>query len=134
MVRQAPPLPDNIADWVVILAPYLNIFAILMMVSRIIPSFALVGLVSFFIPTAGLAFPFLMLIYLITVINLVLMLLASRGLFRKYQGAWRLIFYLILLNIIVGLLSFSIFGIFRTIILGLISLYIWFQVEDKYTK
>ncbi len=134
LVKQAPKLPDNFKDIVYKVAPYLNAFGIFVIALRLISPFFLLSFLSFIYPPATIGIPIAMIIFGASIVNLILMFMAAKGLFSRYRGSWKLIFYVILFNILIGFLTFNPFNIFRTIISGLIALYIWFQVRSGYKK
>jgi hypothetical protein len=55
--------------------------------------------------------------------------MALPGLFSKSQGAWKLLYYSILLNLVYSLLNYNLVG---GLIGAVIGLYFWFQVKASY--
>lgn len=134
MVTKAPfALPLGLKEFIAMVSPYLVvIFAV-----RALPFilFAL-GLSTAFIPFAmmggygyGWGFGGIVTIA-VAVISLVMGVMAVPGLFKRTRGAWRLLFYVSIVNLVGGILSVN--GIVGVVIGAIISWYILFQMKDMY--
>jgi hypothetical protein len=64
------------------------------------------------------------------VVELGLIVASLPGLFARKMSGWKLAFYARLASIVYGLLSYAIIG---AIVGGLISLYVLFQIREKYS-
>ena len=132
--KKAPAMPDNIKETLVSFAPYLAIIGVVLAVPGILallgagamvgPFSAFLGAgymihygASYFIGMAGL------------VVTAVLEALAISGLFKRSMGAWRLMYYSVLVSLVTSVFQGSLFG---GLIGTLIGLYILFQVKAKY--
>lgn len=139
MVKKAPfALPMGAKEFIVKVSPYLVIiFAILTL--PII--FAAIGLSAFLAPFAmmgavmggyGWGFGLGAIISLVAaVITLIVEVMAVPGLFKRTKGAWHLVFYATIIQLIGGILSFNVIG---AVIGAIISWYILFQVKDMYVN
>lgn len=136
-VTKAPfNIPESWREIIVKVSPYLNIFGILMSLVAL-PMLLGLGAMGSFLGMAsgatlnplnnvmgilGLAF---------TLANLVLMIMAAQGLFKRKASAWKLLFYASLLNVVQAALSFNIGGVVITLVVGM---YVLYQVKAKYTN
>lgn len=128
--QKAPPLPKNIKDLIVSLAPWLNIVLIILGLPAILAVLGIKAYVSPFAYWTGVrwtGFYSLSLIFLGA--TLLLRAMALPGLFSKSQGAWKLLYYSILLNLVYSLLNYNLVG---GLIGAVIGLYFWFQVKASY--
>jgi hypothetical protein len=130
LTKKAPSLPENIKEIIVKFAPYLSIIGIVISIPGL---FLLLGLNTLFAPAvllAGAGFGFSNIIsILFMVITLVLEALAIPGLFSRKSSAWKLIFYVALINAVNSLLHFDLFGL---VIGTVISMYFLYQVKSFY--
>ncbi len=134
LVDKAPfNIPENIKELIVKFTPYLVILGIIVSIPGILAAFGLGVILSPFSPMMGGWRMYFGLNYtiamMILAIALVIETLAVKGLFRKEEKAWRLMFYASLLS----LLS-SVFygGIVGGLIGTIISWYILFQIKEYY--
>lgn len=128
LVKKAPfQIPDGGREWIVKFGPWITV--VLLVLTLPILLFAL-GLGTILIPFGGAAyatgFGFLTLVILI---EIGLMIAALPGLFARKMSGWMLLFYSQLVSIVYSLVSGSIIG---GLLMGLISLYILFQVRLLY--
>ena len=124
----APPLPADIKDLIVNYGPYLALVGgILGILSSGILNFFIVG-------WAPKMYEFsLYNYYLQVVFNLiaaVILLLAFKPLQNKKLRGWRMLFYLTLLEVILLIFTINVAGL----IFCFLSLYLLFQVKDKYSE
>jgi len=130
LIKKAPPLPDNVKEFIVKYSPYLTILLMLISLPAILFAFGLGWLLA---PMsfmggyrAGMSFSFGTLVMLVVV---VLEIMAIPGLISRKATAWKLLFYSVLINSVYSLISFNL----GNLILGtLISLYILYQVKSYY--
>ena len=131
MVEKAPfALPMGLKEFVVKVSPYLVIIFAAMSAIAVLAVF---GFSSAFVPYAmmgGYGFGTGVMTSLVTtIIVLVLEVIAIPGLFKRTQGAWRLMFYASIVNVIGSLLILNIIG---AVLSALIGWYIIFQLKDMY--
>jgi hypothetical protein len=128
--KKAPALPENAKEFLVKAAPYLSILGVVMSLPAI---FAVLGLGAIAAPFAALggvsAFAGLSFSIIFLIINVVLMVMAIPGLFKRSMGAWRLMFYSTLVSAVSSLVSFSLGGL---IIGTAIGFYFLFQLKSYY--
>jgi hypothetical protein len=130
LVKKAPiQIPDAGREWIVKFGPWITV--VLLILTLPILLFAL-GLGTIFIPFGGVGyargFGFLT---LVIIAEIGLMIAALPGLFARKMSGWTLLFYSKLVSIVFSLLSGSIVG---GLLMGLISLYILFQVRPLYRQ
>lgn len=130
LVKKAPfQIPDAGREWIVKFGPWITV--VLLILTLPILLFAL-GIGTILIPFGGLGyatgFGFLTLVILA---EIGLMIAALPGLFARKMSGWTLLFYSQLVSIVYSLLSGSIVG---GLLMGLISLYILFQVRALYRR
>jgi hypothetical protein len=128
LVKKAPfQIPDGAKEWIVKWGPWISLVILILLLPALL--FAL-GLSAFFLPFAGVAAPGLAFAWIFLVVELGLIVASLPGLFARKIGGWRLAFYARLASIVYGLLSYAIIG---AIVGGLISLYVLFQIREKYS-
>jgi len=132
--KKAPEMPENIKETLVSFAPYLAIIGIVISLPAILAIFSLGAALGPFSALMGAS-------YMVSygagyyigvaglIIAAVLDALSIQGLFKRSMGAWRLMYYSSLVTFVASILQGN-FG--SAIIGGLISLYILFQVKNKY--
>lgn len=133
MVKKAPfALPLGLKEFLAMIAPYLIIISAIVAVPALLVAF---GISTAFAPVAmmggyGYGWGTSMLITLVTtVVVLVLEIMAVPGLFKRAHGAWRLMFYVSLVQLVGGVLAMNLVG---TLIGAIIGWYILFQMKDLY--
>lgn len=134
MVIKAPfALPLGLKEFIAMVSPYLIVIFAVMALPFIL--FAL-GLSTAFTPFAmmggyGYGWGFGGVVTLaVAVIAFVMEVMAVPGLFKRTRGAWRLLFYVSIVNLVGGILSVN--GIVGAVIGAIISWYILFQMKDMY--
>ena len=130
LVKKAPfQIPDGGREWIVKFGPWITVVLLILTLPSLL--FAL-GLGAILIPFGGVGyatgFGFLT---LVIIVEIGLMIAALPGLFARKMSGWTLLFYSQLVSIVYSLLSGSIVG---GLVMGLISLYILFQVRPLYRK
>ena len=129
-VKKAPPIPENIKEFIVKYSPYLIIVGLIFTLPSIFMAF---GLWSFLAPYAymggvrtGFTFSFW---GLFSIATLVLEIIALPGLFKRTKKSWEYMFYASLISALGSLLSFNLGSL---IIGAVISFYILFQIKSYY--
>jgi hypothetical protein len=130
LVKKVPNLPENVKEFIVKVSPYLSIIALVFSVPALL---LLLGLNTFMAPAyvlGGVRYTVGSIISLVFLVaTLVLEGMAIPGLFARKASAWKLIFYVALLNIVDSLLQFNLGSM---IIGGAISLYFIYQIKSYY--
>ena len=129
LVKKAPfQIPENGKEAIVKYGPWVMVILLVITLPLVL---AALGLATVFMPFAGpgyvVGFGYLTVFLLL---EIGLEIAALPGLFARKLSGWRLAFYGRLVAIVYSLLSYAILG---AIIGGLISLYILFQVREKYS-
>jgi hypothetical protein len=128
LVKKAPfQLPDAAKEIIVKFGPWITL--ILLILTLPVLLFAL-GIGAFFVPFAGVAYAGgFGILTLFVIVEIGLMIAALPGLFSRTMAGWRLLFYSQLISIVYNLLAGNIVG---GLLIGLITLYILFQVRPLY--
>jgi hypothetical protein len=126
LVKKAPfQIPDNAKEWLVQYGPWITIVVIVLTLPAIL---ALLGLGAVLFPFAGYGAGFgLLAIGLLVEIALTVM--ALPGLFARKMSGWKLLFYGRLVSLVARVLAGAIVS---ALVVGLISLYVLFQVRSLY--
>lgn len=122
LVNKAPSLPENAKEIIVKYGPYVSLF---FLVVSVIPLLGLFGLSSFLIPFS----PVFSFGYIFVLAMFALQIYAFKGLVARDLKAWRIMYYIVLLNAVFDLLRLDLVGL---IISSLISFYILFQIKPLY--
>ena len=128
LVKKAPfQLPDNVKEWLVQYGPWITIVVLVVTLPALL---IVLGLGSLLVPFAGVdyatGFGFRA-IGLVVEIGLTLM--ALPGLFARKMSGWTLLFYARLVSIVANLLAGAVVS---ALVVGVISLYVLFQVRPLY--
>jgi hypothetical protein len=130
LVKKAPSLPENIKEIIVKFSPYLSIIALVFSIPALL---GLLGLYTLFSPAillGGARYGFSSIVSIVFLVaTLVLEGMAIPGLFARKMSAWKLIFYVALINAVDALLHFNLGGL---IIGTVISLYFIYQIKSYY--
>ena len=130
LVQKAPfQIPTEIKELLVKFGPWIALVLLILM----LPGLLLVlGIGTAFMPFGGVGYAagFTYLTVLLLA-QLVLLVMALPGLFKRKMSAWKLMLYSQLVGIVLSLLSGSILG---AIIGGLIGLYILCQIRSLYVN
>lgn len=133
--QKAPQLPKGLKNFIVWIAPYLTILGVIVTLLAVVPLlFLALGMSALLAPfmyadtvwewglfgIVGLAG---------MIVTLVLSIQAIPGLFKRLRTAWTKLFWISLVNIVVGVFSGNFFG---TAISALINWYILFQIRSVY--
>ena len=130
LVQKAPfQIPAEIKELLVKFGPWI---ALVLLVLTLPGLLVLLGIGTAFMPFGGVGhaagFTYLTVLLLA---QLVLLVMALPGLFKRKMSAWKLMLWSQLVGIVFSLLSGSILG---AIIGGLIGLYILFQIRSLYVN
>ncbi|HCQ31086.1 TPA: hypothetical protein DIU27_01720 [Candidatus Collierbacteria bacterium] len=132
LVKKAPALPKSVKEFIVSVAPWLEVIGAVFTLPAIFALFGFNAMMygtpygSYVNARAGYGFS---LSTLFLFVGLVLMILAIPGLFKRSKVGWNYVFYSVLINAVYSLLSYQLFGM---IVGTLISLYLLFQVKSYY--
>lgn len=135
LVDKAPfTLPDNVKEIVVSFAPWISIIVLLLAIPGILLVLGAGAIVApftvFLGPRYAMNYGMTYIVSMVVLaVSVVLEALAVPGLFKRSLGAWRLLYYASLVNLVSGILG----GNFLSAIVGsLIGLYFLFQVKSYY--
>lgn len=129
LVTKAPiQLPAAAKEAIVKYGPWV---AVVLLVIALPALLVVLGIGTLFIPFAGPYATGFTYLTLISIVQIALLIAALPGLFARKMQGWRLMFYSRLLSI-VGLLLAG--AIINAIVVGLISLYILFQIRSLYEE
>jgi hypothetical protein len=137
-VVKAPfQLPESVKEWIVKYSPWITVVALILMAPAILAAIGLGAAFSGLILFGGLASGGMYYISMIVgILEIVLLLIALPGLFKRKLSAWKLVYYSSLLSTLVGVVTDLVYveigSLIVTLICGAISLYIIFQVKSKY--
>jgi hypothetical protein len=128
LVKKAPiQLPDNAKEWLVQYGPWITIVILVLTLPLLL---AVLGLGAVLIPFAGPGYGSGFGFFAIGVlVRTVLTVMALPGLFARKMSGWTLLFYARLVSIVANLLAGAIVS---AVVVGVISLYILFQVRPLY--
>jgi hypothetical protein len=130
LVQKAPfQIPAEIKELLVKFGPWI---ALVLLVLSLPGLLLVLGIGTAFMPYGGVGYAagFTYLTVLLLA-QLVLLVMALPGLFKRKMSAWKLMLWSQLVGIVLSLLSGSILG---AIIGGLIGLYILFQIRSLYVN
>ncbi len=138
MVTKAPfALPPEVKEFIVKVSPYLVIIFAIMALPIIFAALGLTAILSPFAMMGGYRYGFgfgwgfsATIGLAISVITIIMEIVAVPGLFKRTEGAWRLLFYTSIVSLIGTIISFS--GLLGGIIGAIIGWYILFQVKELY--
>jgi hypothetical protein len=108
--KKAPPIPENIKEYIVKFSPYLVILSLVLNILNYFP----------------LDFSFMGILFIST---LVLLIMAIPGLLKRTRQSWDYLFYVSLISLLSNLLSLNLSSL---IIGGIISFYLLFQIKSYY--
>lgn len=126
-----PPLPANIKEFIVKVAPWVDLVLLIILLPAILFIFGLGTLLLPFGFLGGLGAGTLGIIaFGLSAVNIVLYAIAIPGLLKRQRRGWVLNYYAALIGAVQDLLSRDLFGL----IIGTgISLYILFQIRSYYS-
>lgn len=128
LVKKAPfQIPAGGREWIVKFGPWITVMLLILTLPILL--FAL-GLGAILIPFGGVGYASgFGVLTIFVIVEIGLMIAALPGLFARKMAGWRLLFYSQLVSIVYNVLSGSIVG---GLLMGLIALYILFQVRPLY--
>jgi hypothetical protein len=130
LVTKAPfQLPPKAKEAIVKYGPWV---AVVLLVIALPALLVVLGIGTLFLPFAGPAYATgFTYLTLISIVQIGLLIAALPGLFARKMQGWRLVFYSRVLSIVGLLLSGA---IINAIVVGVISLYILFQIRSLYEE
>jgi len=130
LVKKTPAIPKQIKELIVDYGPYLIIVSLLFAIPSILALFGLSTLSSSFRSFGRLGYGFnLTFSTIVWLISLVIEAVALPGLLKKKASAWKLMYYVTLVNAVYSLLTVNIVGF---LIGTILSFYILFQIKSYY--
>jgi hypothetical protein len=128
LVKKAPfQIPDGGREWIVKFGPWITVVLLILTLPLLL---AALGLGALFMPFGGVGYATgFGLLTIAVVIEVGLMIAALPGLFARKMAGWQLLFYSQLVAIVVNVLSGNIVS---ALLMGLIGLYILFQIRPLY--
>lgn len=132
--QKAPPLPDNIKELLVKVAPWLTLILLIITLPFVLFALGLGALIAPFAflggPSAGLSYGFAFTISaLVLAVAIVLEAMSIPGLFARTAQGWRYAYYATLVSVVGNILQLDLFG---AIIGGAIGFYFLFQIKSYY--
>jgi hypothetical protein len=128
LVKKAPiQLPDNAKEWLVQYGPWITVVLLVLTLPALL---ALLGLGAVLVPFAGPGYASGFGFFAIgLLVQTALTVMALPGLFARKMSGWTLLFYARLVGIVANLLAGAIVS---AVVVGVLSLYILFQVRPLY--
>jgi len=126
LVQKAPfQIPDEAKEWIVKYSPWISVVLLVITLPALLLALGLgAALVPFGVIVPGFAY-----IWIFLLAHVVLLVMALPGLFARKMSGWKLVFYARIIGIVSSLLSGAIVS---AVLGGLISLYVLFQIRDKF--
>ena len=128
LVKKAPiQIPENAREWIVKFGPWITVVLLILFLPVLLVA---LGIGAAFMPFGGVGYAAgFGIMTIVLIIELGLMVAALPGLFARKMAGWTLLFYSQLVGIVYNLFTGSIVA---GLLMGLIGLYILFQVRTKY--
>ena len=129
LVKKAPfQIPDAGREWIVKFGPWITVVLLILVLPILL---AALGIGAVFMPFGGAGYAAgFGVMTIVIAIEIGLMIAALPGLFARKMSGWTLLFYSQLVSIVYNVLSGNVVG---GLLMGLIGLYILFQVRAKYS-
>jgi hypothetical protein len=126
LVQKAPfQIPDEAKEWIVKFSPWIAIVLLVLTLPALLLALGISAvLVPYSVVVPGFAF-----LWIFLLAHVVLLAMALPGLFARKMSAWKLVFYARIVSIVSSLLSGAVVA---AVVGGLISLYVLFQIRDKF--
>ena len=129
--KKAPAMPEGLKEFIVKFGPWITLVMMIMLLPLILAFLGIGAVLMPFSFIGGINAGFNHSVsFIFSIIILVIEAIALPGLFKRQIGAWRLMFYISLLNAVSSVISMNIGGL---IIGTLISFYVLFQIKSKYS-
>ena len=128
LVTKAPiQIPDNVKEWLVRYGPWITIVVLVLTLPALL---VVLGLGAILVPFAAVGYGTGFSLFAIGVaVEVVLTVMALPGLFARKMSGWTFLFYARLVSILARLLAGAVVS---ALVVGLISLYVLFQVRTLY--
>ncbi|PJE62634.1 hypothetical protein COU88_03940 [Candidatus Roizmanbacteria bacterium CG10_big_fil_rev_8_21_14_0_10_39_6] len=130
-VQKAPSLPNSWKEFLVTAMPWYIGFVILLNLPIFFSLFGFASLTSPFVYIFGSKVSGITATLILSAGILVLQIMAEQGLFSRKRKSWKLLFYSALLGIVHGIFVGSMFSV---LIIGVITLYLLFQIKSYYNS
>lgn len=130
--KKAPALPKGVKEFLVSIAPWLTLIAVVFMVPALLAVFSMVFMRGTWSQYYGYGMPNVTPIIVAGIFAftmLVLDVLALPGLFKRRKDGWNYMFYGSLVGVVSNIVSFNIFGL---VVGTLLSMYFLFQLRSYY--
>ena len=129
LVKKAPiQIPDAGREWIVKFGPWITVVLLILVLPILL---AALGIGVVFSPFGGVGYAAgFGLMTIVIIIEIGLMIAALPGLFARKMAGWTLLFYSQLVSIVYNVFTGNVVG---GLLIGLIGLYILFQVRTKYS-
>lgn len=127
--KEIPTLPENVKEIIVKYGPWVALVGMIFSIPALLALFGIGAVVA---PWAivGRSWGIQTILAIIfSLLVIILELIALPGLFKRQMKAWKIMFYISLINIVSSLLSLNIFSL---IIGAAISWYFLFQIKSYY--
>lgn len=128
LVKKAPfQIPDQGREWIVKFGPWITVVLMILLLPVLLVA---LGIGAVFMPFGGVHYAAgFGLLTIVIIVEFGLMIAALPGLFARKMSGWTLLFYSQLVSIVYNVLGGNIVG---GLLMGLIALYILFQIRTKY--
>jgi hypothetical protein len=128
LVKKAPfQIPDNAREWIVKFGPWITVVLLILLLPLLLVA---LGIGAVFMPFGGVGYAAgFGIMTIVLIVELGLMIAALPGLFARKMAGWTLLFYSQLVGIVYNVFTGNVVG---GLLMGLIGLYILFQVRTKY--
>ena len=138
-VTKAPfQLPEGVREWIVKYSPWITLIILILMAPAILAAIGLGAAFGGLALLGGLTSGGMYYVGMIAgILEIVLLIIALPGLFKRKLSSWRLVFYSSLLSIVIGIITDLVYleigGLIVSLISAIISLYILYQIKSKYS-
>ena len=128
LVKKAPfQIPDQGREWIVKFGPWITVVLMILLLPVLLVA---LGIGAVFMPFGGVHYAAgFGLLTIVVIVEFGLLIAALPGLFARKMSGWTLLFYSQLVSIVYNVLGGNIVG---GLLMGLIALYILFQIRTKY--
>jgi hypothetical protein len=130
LVTKAPyTIPASARETIVKIAPWVTVVGLVITIPVVL---AVLGVGALFMPYAVMggasAFGTYTIAMILLVVTIVMEAMAISGLFKRQMGAWKLMYYVVLIHAVADILRGDLFSA----LMSVVSLYILFQVKPLY--
>jgi hypothetical protein len=130
LVKKAPAIPEAAKEAIVKFGPWITLILLVLSAPAILGLLGLGAALTPFSFMGGIGMGFnYMLSIAFTIVIMVMEVIALPGLFKRAKSAWYMMFYIVLIQAVQSLISFSLGGL---IIGTLLGLYVLFQIKSYY--